>query len=166
VSLEGNALGDLDINGRIVTDDQQTVYELDGKWKEIEQVEELRYFFFTGNMSDMFNLKNRQLTEEAMLELDVNFKGTEHQFHTNVENVSTDMLIFKPNSNNYESDYYEAIFLMSSGLNMTGSIRKWTEEWVQPGIEISIILTDGTEIHLIFDTRGLISDEGFPVHSS
>src|SRR5699024_4193897 len=90
VSLEGNALGNLDINGCIVTDDQQTVYELDSKWKEIEQVEELRYFFFTGNMSDMFNLKNRQLTEEAMLELDVNFKGTEHQFHTNVENVSTD----------------------------------------------------------------------------
>lgn len=166
IGIEGNVLGDLDINGRIVTEDEQIVYELDGTFKEIGQEEELRYFFYTGNMPENISFTNKEFTKKALLEIGVNFNETEYQFHMDIENISQDMLIFQPEADNDESDYYETIYLMSDGLSMFGSSEKSTEELVQPGIEISIVLTNGTEISLISDTRGSISDEGFPVHST
>lgn len=166
VGLEGNITGDPAINGQIVSGDEQIVYELGGRFKEIEQEGEPRYFFYTGNIAENVTLKSKKLTQSALLELDVHLNENQYQFQTKVENISTDVFVFQPDGRNYNGDYYETIILTSHGLYMTGLNEKLTDEWVQPDIKITIVRTDDQEINVSHDTRGSISDEGFQLHST
>src|SRR5690625_1450007 len=162
VALEGNVTDDPAINGKIVSHDEQMVYELDGKYKELEQEDERRYFFYTGRAADISSFHN----QSALLELDVHLNENQYQFQTKVENISTDVFVFQPDGRNYNGDYYETIILTSHGLYMTGLNEKLTDEWVQPDIKITIVRTDDQEINVSHDTRGSISDEGFQLHST
>src|SRR5690625_2921076 len=52
VGLEGNVTVDPAFNGKIASHDEKEIYELDGKYKEIEQEDGRRYFFYTGKIAD------------------------------------------------------------------------------------------------------------------
>lgn len=162
VALEGNVTVDPAINGKIVSHDEQMVYELDGKYKELEQEDERRYFFYTGRAADISSFHN----QAALLELDVHLNENQYQFQTEVENIATDVFVFQPDGRNYNGDYYETIILTSYGLYMTGSSEKLTDDWIHPDVKITIDRTEGREINVSHDTRGSISDEGFQLHST
>lgn len=162
VALEGNVTVDPAINGKIVSHDEQMVYELDGKYKELEQEDERRYFFYNGRAADISSFHN----QAALLELDVHLNENQYQFQTEVENIATDVFVFQPDGRNYNGDYYETIILTSYGLYMTGSSEKLTDDWIHPDVKITIDRTEGREINVSHDTRGSISDEGFQLHST
>ena len=188
VGLEGDWPEELAIGGRIVhAGGDQTFYGLAGEVKEIKSAagNRVRYYLYSAGITpgvpeqgmnaqavlaagDQFRKFNSLWEHEgALLELTVNLAGKEHLLTATVANVFTEAIVVRPDAAHYHGEYYDTIFLRPAAMKMTGtSNRKHEELWIGPPVSIAIVLTDGTRIHISNDTRGLVSDEGYPTAGS
>lgn len=188
IGLKGNGMEELDINGRIIYEDvDQTIYGLDGESQEIGQEDGVRYFFYAGKIAQTGKAsENKQLIiaagdnflkynslrdfEGTLLEFGVDVNGDEHYLTTVVNNVFTDALTFQPDMNQYVGDFYESVTLTPYELKLAGRSKSLLsadeEEWEQPHFHITIVRKGHVNIHMKYDTRGSISDEGFPLGMS
>lgn len=188
IGLKGSIPKDFDVNGRIVYAAQdQTAYGLKGDIKEIEPVDGVQYFFYSATITESGAsksadpmlvlaagnnfLKHNSLrdSEGKILEITISLGEKEHILTTMVANVSTEALIFHPNADLYEGDYYSTILLTPWELKMTGCSEKTYasyEEWDKLYIKVTIVLSGGKKIHLSYDSRGTVYDEGYPLGMS
>lgn len=188
LEVEGELTGEFDLSGRIAYPNvDQTAFGLNGEFKEIEPGDGVRYFLYSASIAeppapknaneqlilaagDQF-LKHNSLRdfEGTLLEITANLNGKEHFLTAPVENVSTKALIFHPDAANYERDYFDTLVLTPYEVKLTGiSNQDHVSDalWEGPPIKLTIVLDDKTEINMSYDTRGTVSDEGYPVGHS
>lgn len=177
IGLEGDMQGQPIIDGRIVINDEDTIYALAGEFKEIEQEDGVRYFFYVGDITEartingkkevalnnVLKISNLKDQENALLELEIHLNGNDYDIRTPIEDISEELLIFHPKVLNDDSDFFETIILTPLGFHMTKSSKDIDQDGAEPHFKMTILLTDGTEIKLTHDSRGTISDEGFPM---
>lgn len=188
IGLEGSLQDDLNMTGRIVFGDvNQTIYGLEGEFREVEQIDGIYYFFYTGKIAPVRNpLEDKQVIGTAgdrflklsslrdfageLFELTVDFDGNEHVFTTTVSNVFTKNLVFHPDTNLYTGDFYHTVILTPYELRLEGMSESLLsadeEKWEQPHFHVTIVRKDKPDLHMKYDTRGSISDEGFPLGMS
>jgi len=184
IGIEGDETRELELSGRIVYDNvDQTIYGLDGQLQEIKRENGVHYFFYSGKIAqtgepstnkqfllalgDQF-LQRGSLRdfEGTLLELSIDLNGTEQVLTTTVNNVFTIAHIFHPDTTLYAGDFYDSVTLTPYELKLEGtseSLMSTDErEWEQPHFVVTIVRRNSTDIEMRYDTRGTISDEGFP----
>lgn len=188
IGLEDSGTEELDMFGRIVyADVAQTIFGLAGEVQELEQEDGVRYFYYTGKIaqtgkpsedkqvvravSNQF-LKFNSLRDfkGELLEFTVDLDGNEYLLTTTVNDVFTKALVFHPDTNQYAGDFYNTITLTPYELKLEGKSESLLvadeAEWGQPHFHVTIVRKGKPDLHMKYDTRGTISDEGFPLGMS
>lgn len=191
IGAEGNLPEDFSINGKIVfADHVQDLCGLKGVMKEIEPINGVRYFFYSAVIVDLATEQSKDTDpmlvlaagdsyykqsslrdlEGENLELRVSLDNKEHILTTPVSDVSTNALIFYPDSNLYKGDYYSKVILTPWEVKFSGHSDKTYasyEEWDrQLYIKLTVVLSGGKKINMSYDSRQSISDEGYPLGMS
>lgn len=188
IGAKGNLHESFSINGRIVyAEHEQTAYSLKSDIKELEPVDDVRYFFYSATIGEVAStqaadpilviaagnnfLKYNSLrdNEGKILELRVNLNKKDYILKTTVTNVSTEALVFHPTSDLYKGDYYSTVILTPWELKMNGQSKKnysSYEEWDKLNINLTILLSGGKKINMNYDEKGTSVDEGYPLGMS
>jgi len=184
IGLKGNVPEHFGVSGRIVyADSDQTVYELAGNIREVGSEDGVRHFLYSADIAPVGTGRDAQAAvaagdhflkfnslwdhEGTRLELTVRLAGREHVLATTVTNVFTEAIVIRPDAAHYDGDYYDTIALKPALLKMSGMSEKTHEMgWVGPHFNITIVLAGGKQIHIGYDTRGLVYDEGYPIAGS
>lgn len=163
-------------------DVDQTLYDLVGRLKEIDEINGVRYFFYTGKITPtrlspqngVYTIPDRDpfykfnsLRDSAgeLLELNIALDHNEYSLTTPIENVYTTDLTFQPDLTQYNGDFYDSVVLTPYELKLKGTSKSLLsveeEEWEQPHFALTIVRTNKPDINLSYDTRGMIADEGY-----
>lgn len=191
IGAEGNLPESFGITGRIAyTGHDQELYGLKGEVKEIEPVNGVRYFLYSA-VIDQISAENEKAKDPMLvlaagdsflkrnslrdcegenLELRVNPANREYVLKTTIANVSSNALTFYPDAQFYEGDYYSAVTLTPWEVKFSGHSDKTYdsyEEWdKQLYIKLTLVLSGEKKINMSYDSRGSISDEGYPLGMS
>lgn len=169
--------------GRITFNDvDQKIYDLVGGLKEIEEMDGVRYFFYTGKITPtqlppqngVYSVLDRDpfykfnsLRDFAgeLLELNIVLDHNEYLLTSTVNNVYTTDLTFQPDLTQYKGDFYDSVVLTPYELKLKGTSESLLlakeEEWEQPHFALTIVRKNKSNINLSYDTRGMIADEGY-----
>lgn len=188
ISLQGVADEQPEISGRTFYpnfDVKQTSFQLTGDLTEIESVDDVRYFLYSSTLARTTNplnvnedlvlaagdnyLKYNSLRdyEGNILELTVSIQEKEYPLYTPVQNVWTDAIVIHPDAKHYEGDYFDTFILTPWELKLHGTSSQEIESTEDmPHLKITLQFKDGHTINFSYDTRGSITDEGYPVGMS
>lgn len=166
ISLAGEITSDLEISGQITEKNAQSSQYLSDSFKELEAEDDVRYFLYHGNVSS--HEINLQEYEGGHLDLNIRINGIDHDFYLTapIVNVSTEVLLFIPEADQLDDAFYDTILLTPHELKMVGleeNLDNSEGEGTYPRFRITIIRAEGQDIHISYDTRGLIADEGFKI---
>jgi len=188
IGLEDSETQELNMFGHIIyAEVDQAIFGLVGEVQELEQEDGVRYFYYTGKIAQTGKpsedkqvvraashqfLKFTSLRdfEETMLEFTLNLDGNEYLLTTKVNNVFTKALVFDTDADLYAGDFYDTVTLTPYELKLEGKSESLLvadeAEWEQPHFYVTIIRKGKPDLHMKYDTRGSISDEGFPLGMS
>lgn len=177
IGLENVPEGHPVIKGRIETTDHQRLYELEEDFKEIEREGDVRYFFYAAEIvnadaskDDTFNLNSishhREEQIEPVLNLSVFLQGDQYKLLTPIEHISEEMLFLHPEELSDTEHHIETLVMTRQGIKLSGMSKQQAKICREPRFEMKIVHKDGSEINFSYDTRGSISDEGFPMSLS
>ncbi|MBO9606523.1 MAG: M56 family metallopeptidase [Paenibacillaceae bacterium] len=190
IAATGTLPAEPTVTGRIVyADHEQTLFALAGESREVESgADGTRYFLFTAEIAepappgqtnamaalaagDQFR-KLSSLRDYAgeRLELAVALPEAAATLATPIANVATHALVFYPEPAGGNGDYYDTVVLTPYEWKFSGhsgqtydSYEAWNKQLY---FKAAILLKDGSRIRMSYDSRGSISDEGYPLGMS
>lgn len=191
VGADGNLPEDFSINGKIVfANHVQDLYRLKGEVCEMESVNGVRYFLYSAIITDLETEQSKDIDpmlilaagdsfykrsslrdlEGENLELGIELNNREHILTTAVQNVSTNALVFYPDTNPSKGDYYSKVILTPWEVKFSGHSDKsyagYEELDKELYIDMTIVLSGRKKINMSYDSRKTVHDEGYTLGMS